>query len=651
LVARLSNASPPLDQSTIKREKVAFEEACRKVEADHTPTNIYSLGREVLLHLFGEDGFTSLRAGNWRFISIVAPVFGFFADVCTVFAHSAPTLLLVFAVLGMALAVPIWLRTRYCQHCAVPCVFAFIMVMAFGFVAVTQKVFAAEDEGVAAKFIPGIPEVQTRLAEILGIQKKTLVVVERIDRTVADNSKRLDDLNKKIDANNAIVQKLSDRLTAGAAPAEPLAKAGLAEAVAALAACASTDPRCAKAYEFLKEGKPAEAEPSMLAVAKVKAKSDSKDAAAAYRNLAAIAAVSDPGRAREYYAEAARLDPANVEGMLLNGWFQQDAGHLVEAQAAYDRVVAMAMRGRDDEFLIWAQMGTGDIFQARGNLPEALKTYRDGLAIRDRLAKSDPGNAGWQRDLSVSYNKIGDVLVAQGNLPEALKSYRDGLAIADRLAKSDPGHAGWQRDLSVSYEKIGDVLVAQGNLPEALKTYRNGLAIADRLAKSDPGNAGWQRDLSVSYDRVGDVLVAQGNLPEALKTYRNGLAIADRLAKSDPGNAGWQRDLSVSYNKIGDVLVAQGNLPEALKTYRDGLAIRDRLAKSDPGNAGWQRDLSASYARLAGVFGKAGDKLKALEALRQGRAIMVRMTSLSPDNAVWKRDLDWFDEQIVQAGR
>jgi hypothetical protein len=44
----------------------------------------------------------------------------------------------------------------------------------------------------------------------------------------------------------------------------------------------------------------------------------------------------------------------------------------------------------------------------------------------DRLAKSDPGNAGWQRDLSVSYEKIGDVLVAQGNLPEALKSYAAG---------------------------------------------------------------------------------------------------------------------------------------------------------------------------------------------------------------------------------
>ena len=45
------------------------------------------------------------------------------------------------------------------------------------------------------------------------------------------------------------------------------------------------------------------------------------------------------------------------------------------------------------------------------------------------------------------------MLVAQGNLPEALKTFRDGLAIADRLAKSDPGNAGWQRDLSVSYKR------------------------------------------------------------------------------------------------------------------------------------------------------------------------------------------------------
>jgi hypothetical protein len=69
----------------------------------------------------------------------------------------------------------------------------------------------------------------------------------------------------------------------------------------------------------------------------------------------------------------------------------------------------------------------------------------------------DPGNAGWQRDLSVSYNKIGGVLVAQGNLPDALKSFRDGLAIRDRLAQADPGNTGWQRDLIISYVKLAEI--------------------------------------------------------------------------------------------------------------------------------------------------------------------------------------------------
>ena len=41
----------------------------------------------------------------------------------------------------------------------------------------------------------------------------------------------------------------------------------------------------------------------------------------------------------------------------------------------------------------------------------------------ERLAKADPNNAGWQRDLSVSYAKVGDVQVAQGDLAGALKSF------------------------------------------------------------------------------------------------------------------------------------------------------------------------------------------------------------------------------------
>ena len=85
---------------------------------------------------------------------------------------------------------------------------------------------------------------------------------------------------------------------------------------------------------------------------------------------------------------------------------------------------------------------------------------------------------------------FGDVLVKQGNLAEALKSYRAGLAIRERLSSSDAGNADWQRDLSVSYDRVGDILVKQGNLAEALKSYRAGLAIAERLSVVGRGQRG-----------------------------------------------------------------------------------------------------------------------------------------------------------------
>jgi len=46
------------------------------------------------------------------------------------------------------------------------------------------------------------------------------------------------------------------------------------------------------------------------------------------------------------------------------------------------------------------------MLMAQDNLPDGFKSYRDNLAIRGRLAKADPGNAGWRRDRSVSYGRV-----------------------------------------------------------------------------------------------------------------------------------------------------------------------------------------------------------------------------------------------------
>ena len=96
--------------------------------------------------------------------------------------------------------------------------------------------------------------------------------------------------------------------------------------------------------------------------------------------------------------------------------------------------------------------------------------------------RSDPSNADWQRDLSVSLNKVGDVQAAQADRAARSRPYRDSLAIIERLAKSDPGNAGWQRDLSVSSQNVGDARLRRGILP----------ARSRHTATAWPSESGWQ---------------------------------------------------------------------------------------------------------------------------------------------------------------
>ncbi len=192
--------------------------------------------------------------------------------------------------------------------------------------------------------------------------------------------------------------------------------------------------------------------------------------------------------------------------------------------------------------------------------------------------------------------------VAQGDLAGALTSYRDSLAIADRLAKSDPGNAGWQRDLSVSYEKVGDVQVAQGDLAGRAELLP---------ATASRSETGWRNPIPATpagsaISRCRTIKSAtcrsrRATSPGALTSYRDSLAISDRLAKSDPGNAGWQRDLSVSYDKVGDVQVAQGDLagradllPRQPRDWRPAGEIRSRQRRLAARSLGVVRSRSAT---------------------------------------------------------
>jgi hypothetical protein len=78
---------------------------------------------------------------------------------------------------------------------------------------------------------------------------------------------------------------------------------------------------------------------------------------------------------------------------------------------------------------------------------EALKSFRDDLAIADRLAKADPANMGWQHDLSASYGRLGFLYLQMGDLSQSRSAFVQGREIVARLVADHPGFVRWENDL------------------------------------------------------------------------------------------------------------------------------------------------------------------------------------------------------------
>jgi tetratricopeptide (TPR) repeat protein len=402
---------------------------------------------------------------------------------------------------------------------------------------------------------------------------------------------------------------------------------------------AATDPSDAGRRRFL-------ADTNAKAANVLEAQGKRQEALKIYRTSLAIVerlVAADPSNA-DNQADLSVLYQRVGNVLKERGELEEALKAFLAGRAIYERLAATdpmtdPSNSEWQRSLAMSNAQAGNVLKRQGKLEEALKAYRDSLAIAERLAVADRSNAEWQRTLLVLYEGSGDVLLRQDKLEEALKAYRDGIAIAERLAAADRHNAQWQRDLSRLHQRVGEALVEQGKPDEALKAYRVSLAILEQLAGADPSNTQWQDDLSFSYAGIGEVLVSQGNLDEALTNYRNGLAIVEHLAASDLNYTDWQRNLWLFYRWVGDVLLQQDNLEEALNAFRDSLTIAERLVASDRSNTKWQHDLSLSYEKIGDVLVKQDKLEEALQALRNSLAVAERLAASNPSNAEWQDDL------------
>ncbi|MGZ9213585.1 MAG: nSTAND1 domain-containing NTPase [Candidatus Binatia bacterium] len=233
---------------------------------------------------------------------------------------------------------------------------------------------------------------------------------------------------------------------------------------------------------------------------------------------------------------------------------------------------------------------------AIGDTKGAIVAAQQSAALMELVLASNPTDAGWRRDLSVSYEKVGDAQRAQSDFAGAQQSYRADLAIAEALSASDPSNAQWRWDLSVSYEKVGDVQQAQGDLAGALKSFRAAMAIRETVSASHTSNVGWRRDLAVIYERVGDTLEKQNDVPGAVAAFERALAIYQELSRTHRDDT-----QSLVFSVVPHWRLAELDKPKQRENLGAALAILESLAMSnrlDEKRQGWLTQIKAQLAEL-----------------------------------------------------
>jgi protein O-mannosyl-transferase len=224
------------------------------------------------------------------------------------------------------------------------------------------------------------------------------------------------------------------------------------------------------------------------------------------------------------FGRAVALDPGNLVTQHRLAVALRAADRLDEAQERYQEIIRREPRWA----LPWLEFG--GLLEERGNLPEALRHYREGLRLR-------PSHAAGQASLGRVLLHLGRPLEARIALERAQSLGIDSAALYGLLATSAQ-LLGRDADAVSEYRtalaRDPELISAANNLAWILAASRDaslhdpGEAVRlaeSALAKREVPDAGFLDTLAVSY-------AADGRFDDAVRTATSAAELADRTGQS-----------------------------------------------------------------------------------------------------------------------
>jgi tetratricopeptide (TPR) repeat protein len=274
--------------------------------------------------------------------------------------------------------------------------------------------------------------------------------------------------------------------------------------------------------------------------------------------------------------------------------------HYRKSQATYDAISQAESTINRLRAMAAIYGSIGAALAEAGDTTGALESLQQALEARKKLAE-DPSNAVAQRDLAAAHVRIGDILGHPdwrnvGDLRGAEKSYRDALAIQEKLIAADQTNAVARRDLMLSHQKLGSIFASAGNRAGALQRYRTALTLGEELVRQQPvsATARSRLDWSWSHLYIANVLSLNGDTAPAEDSFRKVLTVVEQLSVTERRSAEVRHLLRRTLTGLAKLNTRVGRIGEARALTRRAIDTEKEHAE----RAGADAMDHIQYARL-----------------------------------------------------
>jgi tetratricopeptide (TPR) repeat protein len=299
------------------------------------------------------------------------------------------------------------------------------------------------------------------------------------------------------------------------------------------------------------------------------------------------------GENDEFLKVLGRIRAVLGGNLVFEGAFDEGLAELAEAVALMEEI---ADRRPDDLELrmeLWqAYANQMDGWRFSGQFEPALAVLEEGACpMLTRLEARHPTRPAILYALHECYDYVG-ALQEYFDLPEAVESYRLGLAKAEALRELDPANERANLAVSISLVSIGRKMFLEGRLAEGQPMLEEALAIRLAMREQNPANVSWirliasvQRELCRGLLNSGDPDGALRPCLDAVRTHEENIqrdragAIAEVTLAYALGHTGRVfRDLA---RRTGDETEGERLLTEAMGSFQRSIEAYERADLPD----------------------------------------------------------------------